>query len=109
MAHFHRNIQLAYWLVNTIRHQLKQSGIKNDWKEIKRKASTQKFVLATAQNSYDKIIQIKRCIEPSEDLKKIHDALKNQKPKPFKQIQFVVHKLPPKKPGATDIAQFRSD
>lgn len=108
MAHLHLGL-LAYWLVNTIRYQLKQSGINDDWKEINRKASTQKSVLTTAQNSYDKIIQIKRCTEPSEDLKKIHDALKNQKSKPFKQIKFVVHKPPPKKPGATDIAKFRSD
>ena len=55
MAHLHLGL-LAYWLVNTIRHQLKQSGINDDWKEIKRKTSTQKSVLTTAQNSYDKII-----------------------------------------------------
>ena len=108
MAHLHLGL-LAYWLVNTIRHQLKQSGINDDWKEIKRKASTQKSVLTTAQNSYDTIIQIKRCTEPSDDLKKIHDALKNQKPKPFKQIKFVVHKPPPKKLETTTIAQSKSD
>lgn len=96
MAHLHLGL-LAYWLVNTIRHQLKQSGINDDWKEIKRKASTQKSVLTTAQNSYDKIIQIKRCTEPTEELKKIHKALKNQKLKPFKQLKFVVHKPPLKK------------
>ena len=71
MAHLHLGL-LAYWLVNTIRHQLKQSGINDDWKEIKRKTSTQKSVLTTAQNSYDKIIQIKRCTEPTDDLKQIH-------------------------------------
>jgi len=107
MAHLHLGL-LAYWLVNTIRYQLKQSGINDDWKEINRKASTQKSVLTTAQNSYDKIIQIKRCTEPSEELKKIHHALKNQEPKPFKQIKFVVHKPPPKKSETSDIAQFRS-
>ena len=96
MAHLHLGL-LAYWLVNTIRHQLKQSGIKDDWQEIKRKTSTQKSVLTKAQNSYDKIIQIKRCTEPSEDLKKIHNALKGQRAKPFKQIKFVVHKTPLKK------------
>ena len=96
MAHLHLGI-LAYWLVNTIRYQLKQSGIKDDWKEIKRKTSTQKCVLTTAQNSYDKVIQIKRCTEPTEDLKKIHNALKQQKSKPFKEIKFVVHKPPLKK------------
>lgn len=108
MAHLHLGL-LAYWLVNTIRHQLKQSGINDDWKEIKRKASTQKSVLTTAQNSYDKIIQIKRCTEPSEDLRKIHNALKQQKPKPFKQIKFVVHKPPLKKLQTKAIAQFRFD
>jgi hypothetical protein len=95
MAHLHLGL-LAYWLVNTIRYQLKQSGIDDDWKEIKRKASTQKSVLTTAQNSYDKMIQIKRCTEPTEDLRQIHHALKQQKSKPFKQLKFVVHKPPPK-------------
>ena len=96
MAHLHLGL-LAYWLVNTIRYKLKQSGINDDWKEIKRKASTQKSVLTTAQNSYDKMIQIKRCTEPTADLIQIHNALKQQKPKPFKQIKFVVHKPPPEK------------
>jgi len=105
MAHLHLGI-LAYWLVNTIRYQLKQSGIKDDWKEIKRKASTQKSVLTTAQNSYDKIIQIKRCTEPTEDLRKIHNALKQQKSKPFKQIKFVVHKPPLEKIKTHAIAHF---
>jgi transposase len=107
MAHLHLGI-LAYWLVNTIRFQLKQAGIKDDWKEIRRKASTQKCVLTTAQNSFDKIIQIKRCTEPTADLKKIHEALKGQKTKPFKQIKFVVHKPPLKKIETLAIAQFNS-
>jgi hypothetical protein len=107
MAHLHLGI-LAYWLVNTIRYQLKQVGINDDWKEIKRKASTQKCVLTTAQNRFDKLIQIKRCTEPSEDLRKIHDALKQQKQKPFKQIKFVVHKPPLKKNETPDNAQFLS-
>ena len=105
IAHLHLGL-LAYWLVNTIRHQLKRSGIHDDWKEIKRKASTQKSVLTTAQNSYDKIIQIKRCTEPTDDLKQIHNALKQLKSKPFKQIKFVVHKPPPKKIEMQAIARF---
>ena len=47
MAHLHLGL-LAYWLVNPIRYQLKQSGINDGWKEIKRKASTQKSVLTTS-------------------------------------------------------------
>lgn len=107
MAHLHLGL-LAYWLVNTIRYQLRQSGITDDWKEIKRKASTQKSVLTTGQNSFDALIQIKRCTEPSEDLRKIQDALKGLKSKPFKQIKFVVHKPPSKKNETHAIAQFLS-
>ena len=103
MAHLHLEL-LAYWLVNTIRYQLKKSGINDDWKEIKRKATTQKSVLTTAQNNYDKIIQIKRCTKPTEDLTKIHNTLKQQQSKTFKQIKFVVHKPPPKKPKIRAIA-----
>jgi len=105
LAHLHLGL-LAYWLVNTIRYQLKQSGINDDWKEIKRKTSTQKSVLTTAQNSYNKIIQIKRCTEPTEDLKQIQKALKQQKSKPFKQIKFVVHKPPSQKNETQPVAQF---
>ncbi len=93
LAHLHLGI-LAYWLVNTIRYQLKQSGIKDDWTEIKRKASTQKSVITTAQNSLDKLIQIKRCTEPTDDLIKIQRALKITASKPYKKIKFVVHKPP---------------
>ena len=51
----------------------------DDWKKIKRKASTQKSVQTTAQNSYDKIIQIKRCTEATEHFRQMHHALKQQK------------------------------
>lgn len=108
MAHLHLGL-LAYWLVNTIRHQLKQSGINDDWTEIKRKASTQKSVLTAAQNTYDKIIQIKRCTEPTEDLKIIHNALKQQKSRPFKQMKFVVHKPPSKKMETPTVAKFNEN
>jgi len=60
----------------------------------------------TAQNSYDRMIQIKRCSEPTDDLKQIQNALKQQKTQPFKQIKFVVHKPSPKKIETLDIAQL---
>ena len=63
-------------------------------------------MLTTAQNNYDKIIQIKRCTEPTEDLRQIHKALKQQKSKPFKQIKFVVHKPPPNKIEIPAIAEL---
>jgi hypothetical protein len=39
MAHLHLGI-LAYWLVATIRYQLKQQGVYADWKEIVRTMNT---------------------------------------------------------------------
>lgn len=107
MAHLHLGL-LAYWLVNTIRYQLKQSGINDDWTEIRRKASTQKSVSTMAQNSYDKVIHIKRCTEPTADLIKMHNALKNQYTKPFKTYKSVVHKTPPRKMETHAITQFSS-
>jgi len=65
MAHLHLAI-LAYWVVNTIRHQLKDAGIKHQWSEIVRIMNTQKAVTTTAQNKCDQMIQIRRCSEPNE-------------------------------------------
>ena len=81
-------------------------GVKDHWKQIKGKASTQKSVQTTAKNSYNKITQIKRCNAPTENLMKIHNALKQQKSKPFKQIKFIVHKPKPGKIEPQGIAQF---
>ncbi|MBW7889585.1 MAG: hypothetical protein H3C48_00845 [Chitinophagaceae bacterium] len=100
---------LAYWIVNTIRYQLKQAGINDDEKEIRRKASTQKSVLATAQSSFDRTIQIKRCTEPTSDLQEIHNGLKIGRYKPFRKIKFVVHKPPLKKSVSLDKIQFGPD
>jgi hypothetical protein len=83
MAHLHLAI-LAYWVVNTIRHQLKKEGVKHQWNELTRIMNTQKAVTTTAQNNCDQIIQIRRCAEPNENVKKIYQALK-YKTTPFKK------------------------
>lgn len=90
LAHLHLGL-LAYWIVNTIRYQLKQKGIKSSWSEIVRIANTQKNVLTTAQNQTDEIIIIKRCSEPTESLKAIYNALK-YKINPFTKRKSVGHK-----------------
>ena len=48
MAHLNLGL-LAYWLVNTILHQMKKEGINSQWKEIVRTMNTQKAVTTTAQ------------------------------------------------------------
>ena len=90
MAHLHLGI-LAYWLVNTIRYQLKSQEIAHCWKEIVRIGNTHKAVTTTAQSQEDEKIIIRRCSEPSEKLLALYSALR-YKPLPFTKLKSVVHK-----------------
>jgi hypothetical protein len=90
MAHLHLAL-LAYWVVNTIRFQLKKEGINHQWSETVRIMNTQKAVTTTAQNNCDQIIQIRRCSEPNEKVKLIYQKL-NYSSKPFEKRKVVVHK-----------------
>jgi len=58
MAHLHLGL-VAYWLVNTVRHQLKKENINIGWREINRIMSTQKAVTTLAQNVHDQVIMIR--------------------------------------------------
>lgn len=88
MAHLHLGL-LAYWVVNTIRHQLKQRGIKNEWRDLVRIMNTQKIVTTTMQNQYEQHIVIRQCSEPTEQAKAIYEAL-NYKLQPFTRKKSVV-------------------
>ena len=88
MAHLHLGL-LAYWVVNTIRHQLKQNSINNEWRDIVRIMNTQKIVTTTMENAYDQQIIIRQCSEPTDEVTKIYNALK-YKPKPFTRKKSVV-------------------
>lgn len=90
MAHLHLGL-LAYWLVNTVRHQLKKEGIHSGWREIVRTMNTQKAVTTLAQNIHDEVIFIRRCSEPSQHVRRLYDALK-YKYAPFVKRKSVVHK-----------------
>jgi hypothetical protein len=90
MAHLHLGL-LAYWLVNTIRHQLKPKGIKDCWQEIVRKANTQKVITTSGTNQENKIIAVRKCSQPNESLKVLYEALQF-KTQPFTKRKSVVHK-----------------
>jgi len=107
MAHLNLGL-LAYWVVNTVRYQLKKTESadkktenKNDetdttsinfqWKEIIRIMNTQKSVLTVSQNRYDEVIITRRCSEPTTGVQAIYRRLK-YKPQPFTKRKFVVHK-----------------
>jgi hypothetical protein len=90
MAHLHLGL-LAYWVVNTVRYQLKKEGIHSGWREIVRTMNTQKAVTTLAQNIHDEVIMIRRCSEPNPQVRRIYDALK-YKYAPFVKRKSVVHK-----------------
>lgn len=90
MAHLHLGL-LAYWVVNTIRHQLKKENIHSGWSEIVRVMNTQKAVTTLAQNDKDQVIQIRRCTEPNQKVQTLYDALK-YKHAPFIKKKSVVLK-----------------
>lgn len=95
MAHLHLGI-LAYWLVNTIRHQLKAHQINSNWTEIVRIANSQKVITTTGQNTFDKAVSIRKCSIPDKNLQRILDMLK-LKYQPFRKRKSVVHKTTLKK------------
>ena len=95
MAHLHLGI-LAYWLVNTIRHQLKAHQINSNWTEIVRIANTQKVITTTGQNTFDKALSVRKCSIPNKNLEHLLDTLK-LKYQPFRKRKSVVHKTTLKK------------
>lgn len=95
MAHLHLGL-LAYWLVNTIRYQLKAKKINIGWQEILRITNTQKIITTTGQNAFAELIQIRRCSEPSKGVKEIYEAL-GYKNYPFVKRKSVVPKSELKK------------
>jgi transposase len=88
MAHLNLGL-LAYWLVATIRYQLKKSGINSDWCEIVRKMTTQKCVTTSIENIRKQIISVRRCTEPTTDVKNIYEILKYRQT-PFTRKKSVV-------------------
>jgi hypothetical protein len=95
MAHLHLGI-LAYWVVNTVRCKLKAHGINSHWQEIVRIGNTQKIITTQGTNKAGVAISVRKCSEPSEQLKKIQAILLIM-PKPFTKRKSVVHKLELKK------------
>ena len=88
MAHLHLGL-LAYWLVSTIRHQLKQKGYRSDWREITRVMSTQKCVTTSLTNIEQQVVSIRKCTEPTIKAQKIYNLM-GYKSAPFYRKKSVV-------------------
>ncbi len=88
MAHLHLGL-LAYWLVSTVRYQLKQKGYNAQWNEIVRIMNTQKAVTTTMKNINDQTIVIRQCTQPEQKAREIYGLL-NYKYVPFYRKKSVV-------------------
>ena len=106
IAHLNLGL-LAYWLVNTIRRQLKRSGINHSWTEIVRIGNTQKVITTTGYNKAGKEIVVRKCSEPDTKLKALQIALKI-KHRPFSKLKSVVHKPKLKNPLRSTIRELPS-
>ena len=85
---------LAYWVVNTIRHQLKQHGIKHYWTEITRRMSTQKLVTTQGFNPLGEKVELRQCSKPTKAASEIYRAL-GYREAPFKKIKICRTQGPP--------------
>jgi hypothetical protein len=102
MAHLHLGM-LAYWVVNTVRYQLKQHDINFQWRETVRIMNTQKAVTSVSQNRCDEVIVSFRTSDPTPKVQEIYDCL-HYKSRPYSKRKFVVHKSEFEK---LEIADFR--
>ncbi|MDO4756827.1 MAG: transposase [Parabacteroides sp.] len=82
---------VSYWIVNSIRHQLKLAGESCYWKEIVGHMKTQKLVTTEAVNALGERVAFRQCSRPTAQAKEIYDKLKF-KEAPFKKIKYVGHK-----------------
>jgi hypothetical protein len=82
---------MAYWVVNTVRHQLKDQGVTSEWRELVRIMNTQKCVTTTMVNDRKQTISIRCCSKPEPNVALLYDALK-LKPAPFIRKKSVVPK-----------------
>ena len=78
---------LSYWIVNTIRYRLKQSGVTHYWTEIVRIMSTQKAVTTEGTNALGGKVYTRLCSEPTKAAEDIYDKLKYKK-MPFRKIKI---------------------
>lgn len=104
MAHLHLGL-LAYWLVNTIRYQLKQQGVNSSWKEIVRIGNTQKVITTSGQNQQGITIETRKCSQANQNLIKLYTLLKINS-RPFTKRKSVVHKSKLKKNQNTHLQNF---
>jgi transposase len=105
-AHIHLGL-MAYWIVNTIRFQLKDNGITSDWRELVRVMNTQKCVTTNLTNDKGQYLSTRCCSMPEPKLTQLYDAL-HMKHAPFIRKKSVVLKIDPATSGNSGLQQDTS-
>ena len=85
---------LSYWVVNTIRLQLKRQDKTAFWSEIVRRMSTQKLITTKTINALGNPVELRQCSEPSKEARAIYRML-GYKEAPFKKIKICRTQAPP--------------
>ena len=85
---------LSYWIVNTVRHKLKQHGINHYWTEIRRILSTQKAITTEADNALGEPVELRLCSDPADNAAEIYRAL-GYNSVPFKRYTIKPPSPPP--------------
>ena len=85
---------LSYWVVNTIRHQLKLSGETAYWTEIVRRMQPQKLVTTQAVNTLGEKVRFRARSRPTKEAEAIYRAL-GMRPAPFIKVKICSTQEPP--------------
>lgn len=86
-AHLHLGL-LAYWVVNTVRYQLKKQGDNQQWRDIVQLMNTQKIVTTRLECADEKIVFIRKVSEPTPEVVALYKKM-NYKKKAFTQRKVV--------------------
>jgi transposase len=105
-AHLHLGL-LSYWMVNTIRFQLKKEDIHSDWRELVRIMNTQKCVTTKMDNDKGECLWIRCRSEPNEKTRMIYAALE-MKQAPFLRKKSVALKTDFRNKGMSDLQKDTS-
>lgn len=85
---------LSYWIVNTIRHKLKQHGNNHYWTEIKRIMSTQKAITTDGVNPLGECVTTRLCSDANDSAAEIYRQL-GYNPIPFRRRVTTIDTSPP--------------
>jgi transposase len=105
-AHIHLGL-IAYWIVNTIRYQLKDKGVTSDWRELVRVMNTQKCVSTSMDNDKGQRISLRCCSKPEPKVAMLYDVLQ-LKQAPFIRKKSVVLKIEPNEKQYFDVQKDTS-